>query len=260
MAATVTVVTGSTAADVLRAFGADPAQPESLRSITDDLTARMSVDPWVAVLEAGTAVLAVEYNGFQGMDGAVLRRASAGGRAGGMFCNVNAMTQLSFAECGQLLACFEPPGGGSAGPAVRAALDGLDLDDYRNRNEKGLVAVERFTGRGITARDLGQIQAADIAFRITPGPASLNDLGRVAYSPRTLRRPRSTSCIMDAGSWPVAGVRSALSRVTRPVTLTTESFGRPLAVAGRKTLPGMAARPVFDVMTAASVVLSRLAL
>lgn len=170
MAATVTVVTGTTAEDVLRAFGADPAQPESLRRITDDVTARMSVDPWVAVLEAGTAVLAVEYNGFQGTDEAVLRRASAGGRAASMFWNVNAMTRLSFAEGGQVLASFEPPEDINAGPAVGAALDGLDFDDYRNKEGKGLAAVERFTGRGITAQDLDQIQTADIAFRIMPRP------------------------------------------------------------------------------------------
>ncbi len=169
-AATVTVVTGSTAEDVLRAFGADPAQPESLRRITDDVIARMSVDPWVAVLEAGTAVLAVEYNGFQGTDGTVLCRASAGGRAASMFWNINAMTRLSFAEGGQVLASFEPPEGINAGPAVEAALDGLYFDDYRNKEGKGLVAVERFTGRGITAQDLDQIQTADIAFRIMPRP------------------------------------------------------------------------------------------
>jgi hypothetical protein len=65
IAATVTVVTGSNAEEVLRAFGADPERPES----------------------------------------------------------------------------------------PRAALDGLDFDDYRNKTAKGLVAVQRFTGRGITARD-----------------------------------------------------------------------------------------------------------
>jgi hypothetical protein len=37
-------------------------------------------------------------------------------------------------------------------------------------------------------------------------------------------------------------------------------LGRPDEVAGRKTLPGMAARPVVEVMTAASVVASWLAL
>jgi hypothetical protein len=48
--------------------------------------------------------------------------------------------------------------------------------------------------------------------------------------------------------------------VTRAVTLMTESLGRPETAAGRKTLPGMAARAVLDVMTAAMVVFSRLAL
>ncbi|MGH3250452.1 MAG: DUF6461 domain-containing protein [Trebonia sp.] len=168
IAATVTVVTGSTTEEVVRAFGADPRRPESLRAIADDLNVRMSVDPWVAVLEAGAAVLAIEYNGFQGSNGGVLGRASAGGRAASMFWNVNAMTSLSFAEDGQVLASFEWPEDVDAVPAVAAALDGLDFHDHRNKTAKGLVAVERFTGRGITAQDLAQIEAADIAFRITP--------------------------------------------------------------------------------------------
>ena len=167
-AATVTVVTGSTAEDTLRAFGADPGRPESLRAIVDDVNGRMSIDPWVAVLEAGTAVLAIEYNGFRGSGEAVLRRASARGRAASMFWNVNAQTRLSFAEDGRVLASFEPPEDADAGPAVAAALDGLDFDDYRdNKTGKGLVAVQRFTGRGITAQDLDQIETADIAFWIT---------------------------------------------------------------------------------------------
>jgi hypothetical protein len=64
----------------------------------------------------------------------------------------------------------------------------------------------------------------------------------------------------DAGSWPTAGPRSVLSRVTRAVTLTTESLGSPLALAGTKMFPGIVARLVLDVMMAASVVLSLLAL
>lgn len=168
IAATVTVVTGLTVEEVLHAFGADPAQPESLRDIDQDTTAQMSIDPWVAVLDTGTAVLAVEYNGFQGSYEPVLLRASAGGRAASMYWNVNAMTRLSFAEGGRLLASFEPPGEVDAGPAVTAALAALDFDDYRDKTGKGLVAVERFTGRGITAEDLSRIEAADIGFRIVP--------------------------------------------------------------------------------------------
>ena len=41
----------------------------------------------------------------------------------------------------------------------------------------------------------------------------------------------------------MAGSRSVLSRVTRAVTFTTESLGRPEAAAGTNTLPGIAAEP-----------------
>jgi Family of unknown function (DUF6461) len=168
VAATVTVVTGATVDEVLRAFGADPSRPMSLRGIEEDLTVRGSIDPWVAVLDAEGAVLAVEYNGFQGSDEAVLGLASARGRAASMFWNVNGLTCLSFAEGGRVLASFEPPHDVDAGPEVAAALDGLDFDDYRDESGKGLVAVERFTGRGITQQDLDRIEETDIAFWIVP--------------------------------------------------------------------------------------------
>src|ERR1035438_5150448 len=64
----------------------------------------------------------------------------------------------------------------------------------------------------------------------------------------------------DAGRCPAWESRSVLSSVTRAVTLTTESRGSPDAAAGRKTLPGIAARPVLEVITAATVVLRRLTL
>jgi hypothetical protein len=51
-----------------------------------------------------------------------------------------------------------------------------------------------------------------------------------------------------------------LSSVIKAVTLTTESRGSPDAAAGSKTLPGIAARPVLEVITAATVVLRRLTL
>ena len=44
------------------------------------------------------------------------------------------------------------------------------------------------------------------------------------------------------------------------MTLTTESLGSPVAVAGRKTLPGNAASEVFELTTRPTMVLSRLAL
>ncbi|OLT11878.1 hypothetical protein BJF78_25900 [Pseudonocardia sp. CNS-139] len=144
-AATVTVVTGATPEDVLVAFGADPQRPEPLQV----LAAELGIDPWVAVLPVDGVVLAVELNGWQGSLDPVLRPASTGGRAASMYWNVNALTRLCFARAGTVLAAWEPPPPAHVADAeVRAAVDGLGLDDYRDRMEKGLAAVERFTGRG----------------------------------------------------------------------------------------------------------------
>jgi hypothetical protein len=168
-AATVTVVTGLGVPDVLRAFGADPEQPESIDDISEDV----SLDPWVTVLDTGNAVLAVEFNGYQGSYAPVLTRASAGGRAASMYWNVEAMTQLSFAEGGRILAAFEPPAVIDSDPSVAEALAGMDFEDYRDKVGKGLVAVRRFTGRGITEGDLALIRDAAIAYRIVPDLGAL---------------------------------------------------------------------------------------
>ena len=64
----------------------------------------------------------------------------------------------------------------------------------------------------------------------------------------------------DAGTCPAWESRPVLSSVIKAVTWTTESRGSPDAAAGSKTLPGIAARPVLEVITAATVVLRRLTL
>jgi hypothetical protein len=165
MAATVTVVTGSGPERVLAAFGADPTEPVALTELFEEAGS----DPWVAVLPVGDAVLAVEYNGWQWAQMPVLRLASARGRAASMYWNVNALTNLSFARGGVMLASFEPPPPDAPGDAeVIAVLEGLELEDYHERVEKCLVAVERFTGRGLRAEDLERIEAAGVAYRILP--------------------------------------------------------------------------------------------
>lgn len=166
-AATITVVTGAAPADVLRAFGADPDRAEPAQEIAQELSLRQSMDPWMMVAQVGEAVLAVEDNGWQGAQEPVLRLASAGGRAASMYWNVNGVTRLSFAERGRLLADFEPPGATDE-PAVLTALAGLDFEDYRDLVEKGLVAVERFTGHRIGQADVDRVLAAGVGFRIVP--------------------------------------------------------------------------------------------
>src|SRR4029079_6120704 len=110
-----------------------------------------------------------EYNGFQGAHEPVLARASSQGRAASMYWNVNALTRLSFAHRGGILLSVEDIGDIEAPPPVAETLVGLDFADYhRGKSSMGLVAVQRFTGYGMTADDLTRIESADVAFRIVP--------------------------------------------------------------------------------------------
>ncbi|MCO1654836.1 DUF6461 domain-containing protein [Pseudonocardia humida] len=161
-AATVTVVTGSSAEQVVAAFGGDPGRPVPMGQ---DLGAEL--EPWVAVLPVDGAVIAVEPNGWQGTHDEVLRAASANGRAASMYWSGDGLTNLAFARGGEVVDSFEPlfvhdaPDG-----EVRAALDGIDWADYTDLHEKGLAAVEGFTGHGIRAQDVDRIEEAAVAFRI----------------------------------------------------------------------------------------------
>ncbi|GGP51067.1 DUF6461 domain-containing protein [Saccharothrix coeruleofusca] len=162
-ASCVTVVTGLSAQEVLRAFGADPtSRPWRLEETQRSADLRQ----WVSVLQVDGAVIAFEDNGYLGADEEVLRRLSARGRAASMFWNVNALTRLSFARDGELLAGFEPIGPAQIPPAAAVWIEGLDLADYRHRKAKGLTAVARFTGRGFTPDDLAALRAADEAYLV----------------------------------------------------------------------------------------------
>jgi hypothetical protein len=189
-AATVTVVTGASAEEVLDAFGADPAEPVPMQELLE----KYDIDPWVAVLpvdgSTGGTVLAIEYNGWQGAQSPVLRRASARGRAASMYWNVNALTNLAFARGGAVLASFEPPPHEPPDDAgVRAALDGIDLVDYHDRAAKGLAAVERFTGRGLRPEDVERIEAAGVAYRILPRLPELYPVERLPDGSRRWNSP-----------------------------------------------------------------------
>ncbi|MFD8499455.1 DUF6461 domain-containing protein [Amycolatopsis sp. NPDC059657] len=163
-AATVTVVSGASAEEVVRAFGGDPDEPGSFTEMAESF----GMDPWVAVLADGPAVVAVEINNYQGSHGPVLTGLSRNGRAASMFWNINALTRLSFARDGEVLMSCEP---GTQeppdDPEVTAALDQLDISEFP-RVEKGLAAIGRFAGRGIRPEDVERLAAADVAYPILP--------------------------------------------------------------------------------------------
>lgn len=164
-AATVTVVRDGSPAAVLRGFGADPAEPESAQ----ELAREFDIDPWVAVLTVEGGVLAVEFNGFQGSHGPVLEPLSREGRTASLFWNINAVTRLSFADNGKVLASSELGYAEEVEvPEVNQALADLDFGSYRDRLEKGLLAVERYTGYRLRKEDLERMVEEDVAYRILP--------------------------------------------------------------------------------------------
>lgn len=164
-AGTITVVAASDPDTVVRAFGADPAARASMENLEDKAMERG--DPWIAVVPIGDAVMAVEYNGYQGSQAPELRALSRGTRAASMFWNVNGLTQLSFAADGEVVAAFEL-GEQCDDPVLEPALRDLDFDDYRHQIAKGLVAVERFTGSAFTESDLARVESAGIGFAVDP--------------------------------------------------------------------------------------------
>ncbi|WP_433654798.1 DUF6461 domain-containing protein [Nocardia sp. CA-128927] len=164
-AGTITVVAAGDPDTVVRAFGGDPAIPEPMEELEEGAMERG--DPWIAVASITDAVLAVEYNGYQGSHGPELSAVSSGTRAASLYWNVNGVTRLSFADDGRIVAAFEL-GEQQDDPALEPILRDLDFGDYRHQIAKGLVAVERFTGSAFAEGDLNRVESAGIGFAVLP--------------------------------------------------------------------------------------------
>jgi hypothetical protein len=160
-AATITVVVGLASDEVVRTFGGDPSAPISIQAFVERLNLQRgyTYQAPLTVLAVDGAVLAVEENGFQGADDDRIKALSRKGKAASVYWNVNANFRLTFAERGKLVYS-----GDAAYEAAPPDTDDLDFTDFRNREALGVVAVARFTGRGITKADLAAIYAADQAY------------------------------------------------------------------------------------------------
>jgi hypothetical protein len=157
VAATVTAVVGLSAEEVLEAFGVD-----SETGSMDE--ARVGeINGWIAVSEADGVVVVFEENGFAATRVELLERLSRKGKAASAYWNVNAVTRLSFARGGEVLASFEPGPCPSDDPEVRAAYDALDFVDRRHLDAKMVTAVSLFAGRVITEAEFDAIRVAHFA-------------------------------------------------------------------------------------------------
>ncbi|MCL9760145.1 DUF6461 domain-containing protein [Frankia sp. AiPa1] len=163
-AATLTVVVGTGWEEVLRLFGAAPGGARSLHSLMD----APDRDSWLALLPVPGAdvVIVMEENGFAGADGERVAALSRGGLAGSVFWNINAVTRLSLARAGRLLAAEEINESLVFEAGERALLDGIDLTRWEDRVPKGLLILERFTGHSLHPGDIDRLWNDSLAHRV----------------------------------------------------------------------------------------------
>ncbi|MGX7824521.1 DUF6461 domain-containing protein [Actinokineospora sp. 24-640] len=118
---TFAVVVGSSADDVVRVYGGDPAERLSLTMAeAEDAALDDEGGFYFQVFQHGTSVVAVENNGWSGTVPEVARRASAGGRFLSVHWNANGLFRVTEAVNGAVTAYFEP----GSGPAPDDVVPG----------------------------------------------------------------------------------------------------------------------------------------
>lgn len=142
MGATITIASGVSEEEFIRAFGGDPSVSPTAR------------DPWnidqvLLVGSLGDGVVAIESNGWQGTRPEVLRRASVTGRAASVYWNVNAVKTFTAAEGGVVLDQIEY-WSELTDPRLLELSEDLDLDTHADASARGMLVAERFTGVTVT--------------------------------------------------------------------------------------------------------------
>ena len=165
VAGCVTAVLGLERDDVLAGFGADLGHPP------------MALDPrdppdghTVAVASIGPAIVAVEYNGFQGARPEILRVISRVQLAVSVYWNVNDHMEFSYAAGGEVVTRFDPisPSNTCTGTdpeRLRPLM--TDLPFPTLPVPASLALAERVSGVRI---GLADIDGARGAWRVTPVP------------------------------------------------------------------------------------------
>jgi hypothetical protein len=174
-AATITVCTGTSEAEVLRALGARAGPPIPARTAAQPPNGNhYLVDPFVQVLQvAPEVVLAIEDDGYEGTRRSVLGRVSVPGLAVSVSWNGDAGDGLVVARKGVLLVDFDPWAGRAVldtdDPELLRAVEDLDFADADIAARRGaLVVVERLTGFRFGPEHLAEIDACAAAHRILP--------------------------------------------------------------------------------------------
>lgn len=240
VAGCITVVTGSSAEEVLLAFGGNPAQPT--RPWTD---AMQYQEPTVALLTAGAAVVAVEDNGFQGSRTEVARAASRRGRSASCYWNVNMHMRVSLAASGRELCAFDPTAprqrSGDDPSAVAPLLADLDFATGAWVTQ-GMLLVERFTEVVVTPE---LISGFDRVHALVP---VLDDQRRVIAEHHSLRLVEPDLCAAVA-ALPATRQRQLAESAATVAVMSTGLDAHPAiadAIGAFGLSPPMGAGPALE--------------
>lgn len=161
-----TIVSGMSSDDAVRAVGADPTRPVTPEE-------RSGVDGLgyvsVAGLEEATsdkAVVLIEDNGWEGSRPEVLKRLSKKGKAAAVFWNVNGMVIFTCARRGKVLASLELPDAdldGDVPATLRRVLERAPEDT--DPVALALMLAERFSG--VALQQLPAVAQPSIAYPVT---------------------------------------------------------------------------------------------
>ena len=158
--ATVTIASGISVDELIRAFGGDPSVPAVAREPWE-------IDQMLLVGVLGDGVVAIERNGWEGNRAEVLRRASAHGRAASVYWNVEGVERFAAAESGVVLDQIEY-WSELKDPQLLELAEDLDRDTSADGVARGLVVSERFTGVALTQAFATELEGAGRGYDLLP--------------------------------------------------------------------------------------------
>lgn len=156
---TIAVVTGTSASDLVRAYGGDPDEAARL-TFTDAWPSQsdFGIHFYVQVFTEGTFTVAVEPNGWTGDVPEIARRASAHGHFVSTYWSMSGVSRMTEAMAGKVTAHFDPFAVGYSGGMGDLQPDWIEdaSFDLDRPNASCLAAVELRTGIEVKAEWFGR--------------------------------------------------------------------------------------------------------
>ena len=189
---TITVVAGGTLDEAIPAFDVDPWSVPNQTLVAGTADALLvSTPPSYPQRPGDDALIIVQQGGARATDPEVLAALSRGARVASLSFSAAGPATLALARGGELLARGEP-GQAVAEPGL---LDGLEFHpDHPDYLANAMVALDRFTGRGVLAEDWRLLRTRGCGYRFLP---PLPALGPITVDPGRAWLPERISALSE---------------------------------------------------------------